>query len=326
MQQSEKLSAIELCAGGGGQAIGIERAGFDHSALVEIDYHACETLKLNRPTWNVINKDIREFDPSPYLGVDLIAAGLPCPPFSIAGKGLGWEDERDLFPPALKIIDKVRPKAVMIENVKGFLSPKFEAYRNLIEIEFIQLGYFVQWKVFDASKFDVCQSRNRVIIVALKFEFAENFSWPEEGETTKRTVGSELYNLMKENGWKSAKAWKKNANGIAPTIVGGSKKHGGPDLGPTGAKKAWSLLGVNGKGISDSPPEPDFVGSPKLTVDMVAKLQGFPESWKFFGKKTNSYRQVGNAFPPPVAEAVAKQILEAIAGQSKAVKSDKKAA
>lgn len=306
------FKAIELCAGAGGQAIGLERAGFSHEALVEIDFHACETLKLNRPSWNVLNQDIRHFDASPYRGVDLIAGGLPCPPFSIAGKGLGSDDERDLFPTALKIIEEVKPKAVMIENVKGFLGSKFDKYRSLIELEFIRLGYHVDWRLFNASHFGVCQSRTRIAIVALQFKYANEFSWPSDNEVTSTTVGDELFELISSKGWRGAEEWRKIASGIAPTIVGGSKKHGGPDLGPTGAKRAWAALGVDGKGVANEPPSADFIGMPRLTVDMVAKLQGFPECWSFFGKKTNAYRQVGNAFPPPVAEAVATKIKHSL--------------
>jgi DNA (cytosine-5)-methyltransferase 1 len=106
--------------------------------------------------------------------------------------------------------------------------------------------------------------------------------------------------------------WRQQADNIAPTIVGGSKKHGGPDLGPTRAKRAWASLGVDGMGIANEPPEPDFVGMPKLTVEMVAKIQGFPNEWHFTGKKTPAYRQVGNAFPPPVAQAVATEIYHCL--------------
>ncbi len=104
----------------------------------------------------------------------------------------------------------------------------------------------------------------------------------------------------------------KQADDIAPTIVGGSKKHGGPDLGPTRAKRAWASLGVDGMGIANEPPERNFVGMPKLTVEMVARIQGFPDDCHFTGKKTPAYRQIGNAFPPPVAHAVSKQIYKCL--------------
>lgn len=117
---------------------------------------------------------------------------------------------------------------------------------------------------------------------------------------------------MAANGWKGAKAWAKRANDVAPTLVGGSKKHGGPDLGPTRARMAWATLGVNGKSIAEEAPERDFVGMPRLTVRMAARIQGFDDQWHFHGRKTAAYRQVGNAFPPPVAKAVASKIREAI--------------
>ena len=117
---------------------------------------------------------------------------------------------------------------------------------------------------------------------------------------------------MAKNGWKNAAQWKKIACDIAPTIVGGSKKHGGPDLGPTRARKAWASLGVDGKGIANDSPEKNFEGLPRLTTEMVARIQGFPPDWIFTGSKTNVYRQIGNAFPPPVAQAVGLQIKKAI--------------
>ena len=119
-------------------------------------------------------------------------------------------------------------------------------------------------------------------------------------------MGGLLADLMAAGGWPGAAGWAARASGIAPTIVGGSKKHGGPDLGPTRARAAWQLLGVNGLGIADEPPGPDFPAGqlPKLTVRMVARLQGFPDWWEFAGRKTAAYRQVGNAFPPPVARAL----------------------
>lgn len=123
------LTSVELCAGGGGQALGLERAGFRHVALVEIDEYCIKTLKLNRPHWHVFNADIRNWDASPYSGVDLLAAGVPCPPFSVAGKKLGKDDERDLFPTVLDIAAEINPRAVMIENVRGILDPVFEDYR-----------------------------------------------------------------------------------------------------------------------------------------------------------------------------------------------------
>ena len=135
------LTILELCAGGGGQALGYHQAGFEHVGLVEIDKHACATLRLNRPFWNVLQRDIVHFDGSGFKGVDLITGGLPCPPFSVAGKQLGMKDERNLFPAAIRLIDEIRPRAVMIENVRGILDAVFEDYRGHVCKELVKLGY-----------------------------------------------------------------------------------------------------------------------------------------------------------------------------------------
>src|SRR5438045_2640189 len=112
------MTSIEICAGAGGQALGLERAGFKHSLLIEIDNHACNTLRINRPNWNVLQADIRTIEPT-IQNIDLFAGGVPCPPFSVASNRLGSEDERDLFPDALRLIAEIKPRAILIENVKG---------------------------------------------------------------------------------------------------------------------------------------------------------------------------------------------------------------
>lgn len=306
------LSSIELCAGAGGQALGLEQVGFRHEALLENDHHCCNTLRLNEPGFKVIEDDIANFDGRPYRGIDLLSGGLPCPPFSIAGKKLGEADERNLFPDAIRLADEIRPRAVMIENVRGFLDGIFSDYRDYIKDKLQKLGYHCEWQLLNASDFGVPQLRPRVVFVGIQQEYCDHFQWPilRSGET--KTVGGTLYDLISARGWKGAKAWKERANEIAPTIVGGSKKHGGADLGPTRAKRAWANLGVDGMGIADDAPPPDFVGTPRLTVRMVARLQGFPDHWQLSGGKTAAYRQVGNAFPPPVAEAVGLSLSAAV--------------
>ncbi len=310
------LTSIELCAGGGGQALGIERAGFGHEALVEIDDWSRQTLSLNRPRWNVIQgdqSDLTKFDATPFKGVDLVAGGVPCPPFSKAGKQLGSADERDLFPEAIRVIDQVRPKAVMLENVRGFLDAVFVDYRQSLKEQLRKLGYSnAKPYLINASDFGVPQLRPRVVIVAVQDRYADRFSPPDFRAVKARTVGETLYDLMAARGWEGAGAWRDQAGEIAPTIVGGSKKHGGPDLGPTRARQAWATLGVNGGTIAEHAPDPGFEGVPRLTVRMVARIQGFPDDWHFAGKKTAAYRQVGNAFPPPVAQAFASSLRAAI--------------
>jgi DNA (cytosine-5)-methyltransferase 1 len=310
-----KLTCLEICAGAGGQALGLEMAGFDHAALVEIDERCCATLKLNRPGWNVLHGDVRSFDGTPFRGIDLFAGGVPCPPFSVAGKQLGSADERDLFPSAIRLVQEIQPKAVLLENVRGLLDPRFEEYRSKIVDSLYGMGYATGWRLLNACDFGVPQLRPRVLLVAIKRGLADGFVWPARSGVPAPTVGSVLHDLIAASGWLEANDWRLHANDVAPTVVGGSSKHGGPDLGPTRAKKAWASMGVDGHGIADEPPSAEFSGRPRLTLRMVARLQGFPDSWKFSGGKTAAYRQVGNAFPPPVARAVATQVAECLNGR-----------
>jgi len=200
----------------------------------------------------------------------------------------------------------------MLENVRGLLDTVFDEYRTKIIQQLEGLGYVADWRLLNASDYGVSQLRPRVVFIGIKKEIAPYFFWPNPTESSPLTVGELLYDLMSKNGWENADQWKKIACDIAPTVVGGSKKHGGPDLGPTRARKAWASLGVDGKGIANDSPEKDFKGLPRLTTEMVARIQGFPSDWIFTGSKTNKYRQIGNAFPPPVAKAVGIQIKKTL--------------
>ncbi|MCK1817472.1 DNA cytosine methyltransferase [Streptomyces sp. XM4011] len=386
----DRPTAIEICAGAGGQALGLHRAGFAHLALVELDPHAVDTLRVNVRAqgwdgWETEEKtnriqptDVKGFYKSELLRalnlekgeLSLLAGGVPCPPFSLAGKRLGADDERDLFPDMLQIIDVLRPRAVMIENVRGILEPPevFIEYRMGIIEKLRDYGYEVPdipelaaadeqdaamrkaWRRLDARDFGVPQLRPRAILAAVHQDWSGKrpFRWPlrksgpapsvldtlaasmearcrpfwdknEDGRTvterqrakgvrTGETVFLDWHN-------QADKARSSSTEGIAPTLVGGSKKHGGPDLGPTRAKRAWETLGVDASGVANDPdkcdPKRDLFrdAGPMLTVQQAAMLQGFPPEWEFQGGKTARYRQVGNAFPPPVAEAVGRAIL-----------------
>lgn len=311
------LSSLEICAGAGGQALGIEQAGFEHVSLVEIEAAACQTLRINRAHWHVTEGDLCHYSAEKWKGIELLAGGVPCPPFSKAGKQLGNEDERDLFPEAIRLVSECKPQTVMLENVRGLLDSIFDEYRAKIIADLKKLGYVAEWRLLNASDFGVPQLRPRVVFVALKKNAAEHFVWPSARITPPPTVGEALFDLMAANGWRGAKQWRERACDIAPTLVGGSKKHGGPDLGPTRAKKAWASIGVDGMGIADNAPDKNFTGMPRLTLRMTARIQGFPDQWQFSGKKTAAYRQIGNAFPPPVACAVGTQIQAALNAAAK---------
>jgi len=313
------LEVVEICAGAGGQALGLERAGFEHALAVELDAAACATLRANRPGWKVAEGDVADpalWRPSDYRGVALLAGGVPCPPFTVAGRQLGATDERDLFAWAVELCGIIQPRALMLENVRGLSTRRFSAYRQHVLDRLAELGYVPGWRLLYAADFGVPQLRPRTMLVALRPEDAPWFRWPSPSPRPPATVGQTVGDLMAARGWPGAGAWARRADRIAPTIVGGSKKHGGADLGPTRAKQAWADLGVDGLGLADQAPaaSADPALRPRLTCEMVTRLQGWQDEWgwRFSGLKTARYRQIGNAFPPPVAEAVGGAIRRAL--------------
>lgn len=327
----QELTVVEICAGAGGQSLGLEQAGFTHVRAVELDPNAAATLRHNLNRRGLDGEEIVKvgdvaelavLNPSDHVDVDLLAGGVPCPPFSIAGKQLGASDERDLFAWAVELCGRMKPKALLLENVRGLSGNRFSAYRQHVLDRLRSHGYVGEWRLLNASDYGVVQLRPRFVLIALRPEYAEYFRWPEPIERDKQTVGELLLDLMMERGWEpeQAESWAASANDIAPTIVGGSKKHGGADLGPTRAKRAWALLGVDAMGVADEAPsfgwrpEPGKPG-PKLTTEMVARIQGWTgefADWEFLGRKTTVYRQIGNAFPPPVARALGDAIRNAL--------------
>ncbi|MBE1532972.1 DNA cytosine methyltransferase [Actinomadura algeriensis] len=324
------LEVVEICAGAGGQVLGLELAGFTHRLAIELDQNAANTLAENLegrhgllPDTIVKRGDVADpevWKPSDFQGIALLAGGVPCPPFSIAGKQLGASDERDLFAWAVEQVQFMQPKALLLENVRGLSMHRFAGYRQHVLDRLRDLGYVAEWRLLHASEFGVPQLRPRFVLVATQEEFAPYFHWPKPIGTPP-TVGEALTDLMAANGWEGTSAWAAQANGIAPTIVGGSKKHGGADLGPTRAKAAWAKLGVDAMGVADQAPMPGdtFEVGPKLTCEMVARIQGWQDEWNwtFTGRKTSRYRQIGNAFPPPVARAVGQSIAKALRKKGK---------
>jgi DNA (cytosine-5)-methyltransferase 1 len=311
-----RYRVVEICAGAGGQSLGLELAGFEHDLSVELDPNAAATLRHNRPHWKVAVGDVANpsvWNPAEYAGVDLLAGGVPCPPFTVAGKQLGATDERDLFAWAIELSGVMRPRALLLENVRGLSLPRFAAYRQHVLDRLSSLGYAADWRLLHASDYGVPQLRPRFVLVAMRPDDFAYFSWPEPRPGETATVGETLLDLMAANGWAGAMGWAAKANDVAPTIVGGSKKHGGADLGPTRAKRAWRELGVDALGVADAAPSASDPVTllPKLTCEMVARIQGWDGAeyqWEFTGRKTSNYRQIGNAFPPPVARAIGDQI------------------
>ncbi len=316
-------SVVEVCAGAGGQALGLELAGFTHELLVESDRDACATLRHNRPHWKVAEGDatsVATWDPAGWRGMDLLAGGVPCQPFSVGGKQLGADDERDLLPWLVTTAVVTRPRALLIENVPGLARERFASYLKR-EVSLLRaVGYVADWRIIESYEFGVPQLRPRFVLVAMRPEDFRRFSWPSGSWFPSLTAGKALLPLMGERGWPGAQAWSHKAGTIAPTLVGGSKKHGGPDLGPSRAKAAWRAMGTDPMGIADQAPPADTPVDimPRLTCQMAARLQGWDDgdyAWEFPGRKTPVYRQVAQAFPPPVARAVGEAIISALEGK-----------
>ncbi|MBX3531992.1 MAG: DNA (cytosine-5-)-methyltransferase [Rhizobiaceae bacterium] len=309
-------TVLEVCAGAGGQAIGLHAAGFHHVGLVEIDADAAQTMRHNRPQWPVIEADLRGLDLSALKGVDLLAGGVPCQPYSAAGERLGAHDERDLFPEALRLVRELEPRAVMLENVTGTQTVGNAVNRLRILSELSALGYDAEWRILNGPDFGLPQKRRRAILVAFKPGIMHRFRWPSPLERRAPTVGEALYDLMAANGWKHVDAWKERANGYAPTLIGGSQKKLGIDLAQPKSRESWLRIGVDANGRTRRAPEPDAPAdhTPKLTLEMMARLQDFPRDWQFQGSDLQQFRQIANAFPPAMAQSVGLAIMRALNG------------
>ncbi|MDO0933452.1 DNA cytosine methyltransferase [Streptomyces sp. DG2A-72] len=325
-----RLTSVDVCSGAGGLALGLERAGFDPVLLLDNKPIACETLRRNRPKWNVAEMDLLQFDPienpEPYdpdaFDIDLLSAGLPRVKSSATTKRVETGLELHLLrATVLLAAHVVQPRALLIENVPDLVTaPEFEEVRDFIQSELVHLKYRFNWFVLNAADFGVPQDRKQGVLVALKDRFFDQFRPPTPTVTRHMTAGEALLPSMSARGWHGAEEWATQANRVAPTLVGGSDKRGGADLGLTGTKKAWAQMGINGGALSDEVPgsdgtqESDTSGSPlkKLTVEQTAVLQSFPDDWVFAGKKTARYRQIGHASPPPVGEALGRAIADAL--------------
>ncbi|MFM9466985.1 DUF6339 family protein [Streptomyces scabiei] len=316
--KARRFRSMEICAGAGAQALGLEQAGFDPVLLIDSKADACFTIDLNRPAWDVVCMDVVQFHPTmrqETLDIDLISGGLPRVKSSATVDRAEDTEERAVLRASIGLICAMQPKAALLENVPELVeSPHFETDRLWIESALRDAGYRSSWRVLNAAGFGVPQNRSSGFLVALQEPRFSRFSWPEPDRLPPRTVGQVLGPSMASRGWPGAERWAKGADRIAPALVGGSDRRGGADLGPTGSKKAWAALGVNGTSLGDEPPGADFPSEehPRLTVEQAAMIQAFPENWRFFGGKTSRYRQIGHAMPPPLATALGHAIAAAL--------------
>ncbi|WP_284742860.1 DNA cytosine methyltransferase [Amycolatopsis sp. RTGN1] len=323
--EESRLGFLDVCAGAGGLALGLEQAGFDPVLLIDNREVACDTLRLNRPGWDVRQVDLLDFDPvddQQVYDVDLLSAGLPRVPAAAAvNSPSDIDDEIALIRATIMLMHAVQPKALLLENMAELVDrERYQPTRDFISTELKHLGYHGRWFVMNAADHRVPQDRRQGIFIALKGDRMDAFDEPARVLEPPITVGDALGESMAVRGWPQAAEWAAHANRLAPTLVGGSWNRGGGDLGPSGTKTAWQRLGVNGSSLADEVPGPDYRWRPdldrsqlvRLTVDQTARLQGFPPDWRFAGRKTARYRQVGNAAPPAVARALGRALRKAL--------------
>ncbi|MBY5786710.1 DNA cytosine methyltransferase [Rhizobium leguminosarum] len=315
----KRPTVVEICAGAGGMSIGLERAGFEHMALIEYDKHAAATLRRNRPDWTVIKEDLRKMDLKLYrqLDIDLVSGGPPCQPYSSDGYGLGKDDPRDLLPECVRIIDEIRPKMFLFENVDGLLQARHSDHVAEILRGFRRAGYEVDIHRIHAEDYGLAQERSRVLIIGIRRDLARAFRMPPIFPQRRANLGDVLVDLMAANGWEGAYEWareRRESDAVASTIV---TRRGKPR-----AKEAarWGSKGVDIAGLPETAPtreqaaRPGFM--PALTARMRARLQDFPDEWEFVGGKQATADQIGNAVPPRMAAAIGLAIHGALKGVS----------
>lgn len=328
-----KRKAIDLFAGAGGLSLGLKMAGWRVEAALEIKSDALKTHARNMPEVRHINRDVREVDFSEFAGIDLVAGGPPCQPFSVSGKQLGTKDERDMVPQFVRAVREARPKAFMMENVHGLTTAKFRPYLDEKIAELAALGYSVFWRVLDASEYGVPQNRMRLFVVGVEKGKAFDFPSPTHGEKlgllAKATVREALLDAPQDEPNKAKVVYCKkpiirkspfagmllngqgrplNLDGQSHTIpasAGGNRTHVVDESGTLSEYHRELLAGgATRKG--------EAAGCRRLTVRESARLQTFPDDFEFIGGRSGRYSQIGNAVPPLLAKAVGSAILSAL--------------
>ncbi|TIN28597.1 MAG: DNA (cytosine-5-)-methyltransferase [Mesorhizobium sp.] len=308
VQPTGRLRSLEICAGAGGQALGLHAAGFDSIGTFERNKDAVSSLKANGLFGTVHNADITTVDFRRYHGkVDLVAGGVPCQPHSRAGNRKGKADDRDLFLEAVRIVEEVRPRAFFFENVSGFGDKPAAAYRAELHHKFSALGYDNRIYCFSAKDLGRAQLRPRVAFIGFRDLPIARFQMPPTFPQWETTLGEALHDLVAANGWPGAEHWAKNvATKQGYTVVGASEKSGRQGFCSKSRNEDWAKLGIDWEELGDAVPGPDhpFDAKFRLTLEMGARLQGFPDDWVFHGSTRSRRRQIANALPPIMARAV----------------------
>lgn len=308
-------------------ALGLEEAGFDALALVEFNHAACETLRANRPGWNVIEGDIHDIDFKDWLGkVDLVSGGAPCQAFSYAGKKLGFGDVRGtLFAEFARCVEETQPKMFLFENVRGLLSHDEGRTFDTIKHVFESLGYTVQYRVLNAAYHGVGQKRERLIVIGTRNDLTIKYTYPTPDEkwTTLRDVLQDVpespYLPYSERKRKIMElvppggCWVDLPEDIAKDYMGKSYYSGGGRRGMA-RRIAWNEPCLT---LTTSPSQkqterchPDETRP--FTVREYARIQSFPDTWEFEGNLADQYKQIGNAVPVELARRVGSKVIEAL--------------
>jgi len=334
--KNQNFRTIELFAGAGGLALGVERAGFETLALVEIDKDSSDTLKLNRPQWRVINEDVAKLSPldlPEYFGLqvgelDLLSGGAPCQSFSYAGKRLGLEDARGtLFYHYALFLKKLRPKVFLFENVRGLLSHnKGQTYRTIVDV-FEEVGYEVQRQILNAWDYGNAQKRERLITIGIRKDLADEisiaFPQPHEYKPVLRDV---LKDAPPSEGARYSEYKRKIFDLVPP---GGYWRDVPEEIAKEYMKTCWDMeggrtgflrrmsLGEPSLTVLTSPTQKQTerchpLESRPFNVRENARIQSFPDDWKFCGSVASQYRQVGNAVPVNLAYDVALEIRKGL--------------
>lgn len=324
----QSLKAIDLFAGAGGLSLGLQRAGWEVVAAIEHDKWAAATHHQNFPMCKTLRTDVRDVDWSSFHGIDLVAGGPPCQPFSVSGKQLGAGDLRDMVPEFIRIVSIVRPRVFLMENVKGLSLSKFKSYLDDAIHRMEQLGYVVRHQVLNAADHGVPQFRERLIIVGMldtAFEFPEPTHGPGRAGPWV-SVADVVAAEPPDEPNKAKVAYCKNPvlrrsafagmllNGkgrpldmvlpslTIPASAGGNRTHV--------LDREGELVRYHASLLKGAAPRSGIVpGARRLSLRECARIQGFPDGFAFLGPKSKQYSQVGNAVPPPLAETVSRALL-----------------
>ena len=329
-----QYTSIELFAGGGGLALGMEKAGFHHVILNEFDHAACQTLKTNRPGWNVIEGDVHDIDFTPYRGkVDFLSGGFPCQAFSYAGEKRGFEDARGtLFFELARAVKEIQPKVFMGENVRGLFTHENGQTLQVIKDVIADLGYtLIEPRVLKAIMYQVPQKRERLILIAIRNDIADKvtFHWPAPYHKilTLRDAFYKgiLYNIdVPDSIGQKYPQRKKEIMDMVP--MGGNWNSLPLEIQKEYLKGSFGLGGGKtgiARRLSLDEPSLTLTCAPAmkqterchpletrpLNVREYARIQTFPDDWQFCGKMDAQYKQIGNAVPVNLAAAIGRAVI-----------------